>query len=396
MRPSWLSVALLAGAACHLRGVRLARPAPPGPEVRYRPADPPTGDGRMLLGALPKATWDLGLQRAAEELLSLCISRTAWLDPQATSLAAARAGFPGQARFARIVNGGAFPADLVDGIAATVGAQPIDVALARRDFSDGTALWIVAWAPRVAWVDPLPRDISLDEPIGIRTDLPEGRAGRLFLAEPGGPVDELSLTSGVTRWVDRFHVPGAWRVEVVVDRKEEAEVALLFTVYVDTKPPDPSPLAPLPEAPPDPIAAQSLLYRALDQLRVQHGLRPVERFAPFEPLVREHSALMASQGRAAHVIPGVTDGFARQAADRFQPRAITHEVVAVAPTAKEALALVEDSPAHLANLLCKTCTHASIGAALEPVLDRRPRLFVTWELLEFPHGPPRRIDHYNR
>ena len=33
----------------------------------------------------------------------------------------------------------------------------------------------------------------------------------------------------------------------------------------------------------------------------------------------------------------------------------------------------------------------SIGVALEPVLDRPPRLFVTWELMEFPHGVPRRM-----
>ena len=37
-----------------------------------------------------------------------------------------------------------------------------------------------------------------------------------------------------------------------------------------------------------------------------------------------------------------------------------------------------------------------IGATLEPVLDRVPRLFVTWELLEFQQGPPREIDDYNR
>ena len=62
----------------------------------------------------------------------------------------------------------------------------------------------------------------------------------------------------------------------------------------------------------------------------------------------------------------------------------------------EALFLVSDSPGHLRNLLCDTCNHASIGVALEPVLDRIPRLFVTWELLEFPKGPPVEIDRYNR
>ena len=49
------------------------------------------------------------------------------------------------------------------------------------------------------------------------------------------------------------------------------------------------------------------------------------------------------------------------------------------------------SPGHLANLLCEECTHASIGVALEPVTDRTPRLFVVWELLRFPEGPPQAI-----
>ena len=73
------------------------------------------------------------------------------------------------------------------------------------------------------------------------------------------------------------------------------------------------------------------------------------------------------------------------------PRARFHENVAAAYSAVEAAHLVEDSPGHLRNLLCPTCTHASIGVALEPALGRQPRLFVTWELLEFPEGEPQRI-----
>ena len=78
------------------------------------------------------------------------------------------------------------------------------------------------------------------------------------------------------------------------------------------------------------------------------------------------------------------------------PGARHHEDVAAAATADAALALVADSPGHLRNLLCEACTHASIGVALEPVLDRPPRLFVTWELLEFPQAPPQEIHHNNK
>ena len=98
----------------------------------------------------------------------------------------------------------------------------------------------------------------------------------------------------------------------------------------------------------------------------------------------------------AHNIPGVTKGVESRVIQFAHPRARHYENVAAAATAADAHALVEGSPAHLANLLCASCSHIAIGATLEPVLDRVPRLFVTWELLEFPQGPPREIDDYNR
>jgi uncharacterized protein YkwD len=105
---------------------------------------------------------------------------------------------------------------------------------------------------------------------------------------------------------------------------------------------------------------------------------------------------MAAAGRVAHALPDVTAGVPTRAVELAHPRAQHYENVAAAATAEEALARVVDSPGHLRNLLCEPCTHASIGAALEPVLDRTPRVFVTFELLDFPQGPPRAIDHYNR
>ena len=134
---------------------------------------------------------------------------------------------------------------------------------------------------------------------------------------------------------------------------------------------------------------------ALNELRIDHGLRPVQRFTLFDTLAREHSAMMGHMGIVAHSLPGY-GGVTDKAANFAHPRAAHHENVAAAPTAQAAMKLVELSPAHLQNLLCEECSHVSIGATLEPVLDRIPRLFVTWELLEFPQGPPKEIDHYNR
>ena len=198
----------------------------------------------------------------------------------------------------------------------------------------------------------------------------------------------MRLTPGTTRWVDGFIEPGQYQMEIVARGERTTQVVLKWSVFVDS---------PLPEVPrlrrgslenPNPAEATTALYQELNRIRSEAGLRPVERFYAFEPLAREHAALMASTGIVDHQIPGVTSGVAARAAERFHPGARTFENLAAAPNWQEALDMVQLSPGHLANLFCEECTHASIGVALEPITDRIPRLFVVWELLEFPEGPP--------
>ncbi|MFN7146583.1 MAG: CAP domain-containing protein, partial [Myxococcota bacterium] len=68
------------------------------------------------------------------------------------------------------------------------------------------------------------------------------------------------------------------------------------------------------------------------------------------------------------------------------PRAKHTENVAAGDTTAEAWERVLASPGHRANLLCRACTHVAIGATLEA--GPAPRVFVVWELLELPEGPP--------
>ena len=390
MRPAlWLCGAL---SCAPKESVPAARPA----SVRFRPGDPSDEAGRWLVESVPRAQWDLGLARAASTLLSLAQDRRAALDPAATQAVLAREGYPGPARFSRVLTGGALPDGLIDEIVGSAPDDlPIDVGLAGRTYGDGLTLWVAGWAPRYADLDPMPRDLPLDGTLAVRVELPPQADARLYLVPPDGPVEELSLTSKVSRWVDHFERPGAYRMSVGYQDGEVTRVALVWSVFVGVDPPLPSPLRPLPPTP-DPVAAEATLYDALNTLRATHGLPPVQRFSTFEPLCREHAALMAAHGQVAHALPGVTEGVAERAKGQFHPRAEHHEDVAAAASAADVLALVEGSPAHLSNLLCAACTHVSIGAALEPALDRPPRLFVTWELLRFPNGPPQPVDHYNR
>jgi hypothetical protein len=364
--------------------------APRAPEVRYRPGTPPPGPDAQLVALLPTARYDAGLDRAADEIIGRIARPDAHLDPRVTSRVLAQVGYPAQARLLTLVNAGAFPEVLVDDLMNLGDGDPLDVAIAQRCWGDGQCLWLVAAGVGRASLDPLPRDLPIDGTLGLRVDTDRVGALRLFLAPPDGPVEEMNLASGTTRWVDRFHAPGEHRLEVVADHRGVAQVLLLFSVFVDAAPPEPGRMVGgLPA--PHPAEAEDALYERLNALRRARGLPAVRRFALFESPAREHSALMAAEGRVAHKVAGQSGGVPEAATNLALPRARFHENVAAAYSAVEAAHLVEDSPGHLRNLLCPTCTHASIGVALEPALGRQPRLFVTWELLEFPEGEPQRI-----
>ena len=146
----------------------------------------------------------------------------------------------------------------------------------------------------------------------------------------------------------------------------------------------------------NPYEAEEWLYQQVNILRRKRGLKPLQRFVLFEPLAREHSAWMANTGIVNHTIPGVTAGVSTHAARLAHPRAYHYENVVAASSKEEALQMTIDSPGHFRVLLCKTCTHLSIGAALEPKLTGQPRVFVTWEVMEFPQGEPILIEKLNR
>jgi hypothetical protein len=391
--------ALLICALLSVLGCRHLGPAEPyqrEAQVRYRHGDPPDEAGRWLLEQLPDARWDPALLAAARELSGASADPTSRITPAAVQRATARAGFPGDARFARLYNGGAMPRGLVaDALAALGDAPALDVALASRRFADGTVLWVMGVAPHWGEVDPFPRDLDLDEPLALQVEIPDARELQLFVAPPHGPVVPLSMSPGVARWVDLFHVPGWYLIEVVDVGRDRSRVAFDMSVFVEM---DPPPMEQLPTglSTPDPREATTWLYRSLNELRHEAGLAPVQRFEPFEPLAREHAALMASSGVLDHTIPGLTQGVGHRAWQDFHPRAQHYENLAAAYTAQEALELVWSSPGHRRNLLCEGCTHAAIGVALEPVVNGPARLFVAWELLAFPEGQPRALPEHRQ
>ena len=367
--------------------------------VRFRPEPTPASEtARTLVSRVPDATWDLGLARATDLLVAHAREPSSALPPKAQAIALSHAGYPGHAQFGRELNGGAFPDDLVDQMAMLAISRdaPVDVAISKRGYADGATLWIAGIAPRHVLLDPVPRDVELDGALPVQVEALSGDPDMaLYVAPPMGAVQAMPIESLVSRWLVDFHVPGEYRIEVVVNDGTRSEVVLLWSEFVDAEVPPLFTLPPATHSDVSPMEAAEELYGVLNTFREDVGMRTLERFEPYERLAREHAAFMAHAGQVGHVLPGITEGVAKRAETRFAPTADHSENVAAALTWQDAHDLAVLSPGHRRNLLCEDCTHVSIGAAMESPQGRVPRLFVTWELLSFPNGPPRELQEYD-
>lgn len=329
-----------------------------------------------LAGLPPHLHADAGLRAAAEELVAGATRPDARLTPEAMRVALARAGYPRDAHVLRAHTARpGVPQELLD--AVPHGAD-LDIGWASRPDGVGGATWILAWAPRIGTIDPIPRDLPLDRGLPLRVD--GLTAPRLLIGAPDGSARELSVLDGTARWIDGLHIPGEYRIEVL----ERDQVAFLFSLFVDAPVPDAAPL-PGPVAAAEPMAVADDLAARIAELRARNGLRPLTAFARLLPETRAQAACLASTGEVAHRTdrcPGVP----AMAERSYFPHARHHEDVVAADTAAEAWERLMDSPGHRLNLLCAACTHLTVGAATEPTVPART--FAVIELLEFPDGEP--------
>ena len=319
---------------------------------------------------------DAGLRAAAEELIGAATRADARLTPGAVRLALARAGYPRHAQFLQARSpDGSIPGALLDAIPKK---SAVDVGWASRPHPSGGQVWIVGWAHQLGTMDPVPRDVALDRGVPLRVD--GLTSPRMFVGSPDGRAQELGITDGVARWLNLFHVPGEYRVEVV----EHDRVAFLFSLFVESEPAAPAPLAGA-AAPSNPLRVAANLAAHVNDLRAQTGLPPLSPFPLFEQQTRAQANCLASLGVVAHKTPGCP-GVPAMAAAEFYPSARHHEDVVAADTAEEAWERLYDSPGHRMNLLCATCTHLTVGAAVETTPPSR--VLAVIEVMEFPQGEP--------
>jgi uncharacterized protein YkwD len=368
--------------------------------VRFRPINNPSDHAAAtLLRRVPDSTWDAGLARATSILTANTTDRLALITPSQTHTSQGIAGYPGHARFIRTLNAGEFPDDIAEALTTSAlrRSQPVDVAISSRSYGDGVTLWVAGIAHRPLLLDPIARDVELDTmvPVSIEAVSPDSSADQflsipdpiLFVSPPSGPVKRFDLSLDHARWIDGFVEPGQYGMEVVAQAGGTTQVLLQWQLFVETEPPNPRSTSST-ETTLDPIEATNQIYEAVNTLRVERGLHELQRFRPFEPLAREHAAFMAHTGVVDHTIAGVTEGVSSRTRPLFHPGARHRENLAAASNWQDALNITTLSPGHLDNLLCLPCTHLSVGVAYEPAGANSSRIFVVWEMLEFPQGIP--------
>jgi uncharacterized protein YkwD len=119
----------------------------------------------------------------------------------------------------------------------------------------------------------------------------------------------------------------------------------------------------------------------VDALRARQGLAPLQRDATLRAVARRHSQAMLAAGTVAHVLGGGPElvGRLRDAGVEFR---VASENVARGEDALDAQRAVEESPAHLANLLSPRVRDVGVGVARGALPGGQPVVYLTQVLVQ--------------
>jgi uncharacterized protein YkwD len=262
--------------------------------------------------------------------------------------------------------------------ASHVGAGAVD--------REGLLHAVVLAVQRKAALDPFPREVPAGGAAVLSGTLARGlRSARVFVGRPAGDVREVDNAATGARFRARIAFPerGAYTVEVIGDGARGPEVAALLTVAAGGARLEASPAAGVgADDPGDPAAAEARIVQAINATRARRGLPPVQATGDLAALARRHSAAMRDAATVAHVLPG-----SGEIGERLRRAGIPYraafENVAQGPTGQAAHAKIEESPAHLANVLAQAA-QVGVGIARGALPSGAPAVYLTEILVEPP------------
>jgi uncharacterized protein YkwD len=210
---------------------------------------------------------------------------------------------------------------------------------------------------------------------------------RAWVTHPDGRSEEVDLVGG-QRFTASVHfaAPGVHAVELTCTGPRGPEVVALMAVSVGGAACSvPAPRAASPE-PEDPRAAEQAVLAAAHRARAAAGLPPLAHSPEVSSAARRHAEGMRAAGLVAHVLPG-----GKELADRLRDAGIPFrrawENLASGPSALEAHAATEASPAHRANLEVPAATSIGVGIARGTLATGEPVTWLAEILIEPPADP---------
>jgi uncharacterized protein YkwD len=241
---------------------------------------------------------------------------------------------------------------------------------------------VVLASRRAFRLDPFPRDVVVGATAELSGSLAGLRDPRVYETDPAGQVRQLPSPKG-TRLRARvnFRAAGRWLVEVVGDGPTGPQVAALLVVSAGGAPLEEPPRSAIAADPDDLAAAEDLVVAAVNALRGRRGLPAVETDRRVGAEARRHSQDMLAAGELAHVLPGGADAQERLRRARI-PFRRARENLARAGSALAAQESLEESPAHLENLLAPEVTRIGVGLARGKLAGGGPSVFLTEILVE--------------
>jgi uncharacterized protein YkwD len=338
-------------------------------------------------------------------------------------LAAARAGFPGPPAHAPELSLAAreIAARLAAGERDVLGRRALRLALARACAADPAAsVLAVSAAPsqlvaqiarelqpgdfthlgvgvvgrgrfahavligsrRAAELAPFPREVAAGSGAQLRGRLLGLEHSWAVITGPDGLTRQLPIDSEAAGFAASvaFESAGRYLVEVGGGGPHGPEVAALLVVAAGGASLDEG-SRPLPQPDPgDAAEAEARVVAAVNAVRRLHALGPLEVSEPVRALARQYSAEMLRQRMVAHVLPG-----GALLSERLDRGGIAHERalenLAVGESAMAAHESLEESPAHLANLLDRALTQLGVGLARGTSSTGEPAVYLTEILL---------------
>jgi uncharacterized protein YkwD len=360
-----------------------------GAEYGPEPAAVPTRLEARALEAVrahlrPAPRTSPALVLAARELAARAAASAAELNARGAlrgALARARAFDPWPAAVAIAAAPDEIPAAVARAL-PRAGPTHVGAGVVERE---GVAWVVLLFSERRARLDPFPRDL----PPGARAVLSGAlfaplASPRVFVTRPSGEVvDAGGGADRAFRVPLEFSAAGRHVVEVVAESAGGPEVAALLTVSVGGASLEAPARAAVGPDPADPAATEAAVLAALNATRAARGLPRVTADAEVAHLSRRHAEVMAEARRVAHVLPGSADVSTRLRGAGVAFRR-GYENVARGATALEAHLAVEESPAHLANVLAPGATRAGIGVAHGKDASGAPTVYLAEILVEPP------------